>query len=84
LSVSGARPSTWLTANCRAHSATWIIGDGEVSRLAISASITCPCVTRATHRTGAARSMMPAMSSRRQNAATTGRAPSVCSALAGP
>jgi hypothetical protein len=35
-------------------------------------------------RTGAARSTMPAMSSRRHTAATTGNAPRVCSELAGP
>jgi hypothetical protein len=57
---------------------------GEVSRLAISASMTCPWLARATARTGAARSMMPAMSSRRQNQAATGNAPNVCSVLAAP
>jgi len=55
-----------------------------VSLLAISASITCQCVARAISRTGAARLMMPAMSSRRQNPATAGSAPGVCSVLAGP
>jgi hypothetical protein len=84
LSTSASRPSACPTANCRAHAPTWIIGAGEVSRLAISASMTCPCVARAVSRTGAARSTIPAMSNRRQNPATTGNAPSVCSVLAAP
>ena len=84
LSTSLSSPSTGRTANRRAHSCTWTIGDGEVSRLAISASMTCPWLARATSRHGAARSMMPAMSSRRQNHATTGSAPSACSVLAAP
>ncbi len=84
LRTPGSRPSTYPTAKWRAHACTWIIGDGEVSRLAVSVSMTCPCVARAIWRTGAARSMMPAMSSRRQNPATTGSAPRACSALAVP
>lgn len=44
LSTPGSRPNACSTANWRAHAPTWIIGDGEVSRLAISASMTCPCV----------------------------------------
>jgi hypothetical protein len=44
LSTSASSPNTCPTANRRAHACTWIIGAGEVSRLAISASMTCPCV----------------------------------------
>src|SRR5664280_2365321 len=50
----------------------------------VIAAMTCPCVAWAMSRTGAARSTMPAMSSRRHTAATTGNAPSTCSVLAGP
>src|SRR5260370_334208 len=40
LSTSGARLSTWATANCRAHAPTWTIGEGECSLLATTPSIT--------------------------------------------
>jgi hypothetical protein len=59
-------------------------GAGEVSRLATSASITWPWDKMATSRMGQTRSTMPARSSRRQNSAITGSAPSVLSALGGP
>ena len=84
LSTSAATPSTACTANRCAHACTCTIGVGEVSRLAMSASMICPWLARATSRTGAARSMMAAMSNRRQKPATTGNAPNVCSVLAAP
>jgi hypothetical protein len=83
LSASAAIPKTSSTAHWRAQSWTRSSGRGLVRRLATSASITCPWVTRATSRTGQARSTIPARSSRRQNSATTGSAPSSFSTLGG-
>jgi hypothetical protein len=77
-------PKISSTAQSRAQSSTWTSGVGEVSRLAISASITSPCVAYAMSRTGTARSTMPATSRRRANAATTGNAPNAFSTLGGP
>ena len=77
-------PKTSGTAHARAHPSTCTRGWGEVSRLATRASITWPWVRMATSRTGQTRSTMPAMSRRRQNSATTGRAPSALSMLGGP
>src|SRR6266567_581462 len=71
LSASGAMPKTSSTAHSRAQSATRNSGRGLERRLATSASITCPWVTRATSLTGHARSTIPARSSRRQNSPTT-------------
>ncbi len=50
-------------------------GAGEVSRLATSASITCPWVRSTLAPPGHAPSTIPATSSRRRNSAATGRAP---------
>ncbi len=83
LSASAAMPKTSSTAHSPAQSWTRNSGRGLVSRLATSASITCPWVTRATSRTGHARSTIPATSSRRQNSPTTGSEPSSFSTLGG-
>jgi hypothetical protein len=81
----GAMPKTSSTAHSLAQSSTRSSGRGLKRRLAISASITCPWVTRATSwRIGQVRSTIPATSSRRQNSATTGSAPSSFSTLGGP
>src|SRR5665213_411283 len=77
-------PKTSGTAQVAAQSSTCTRGVGEVSRLATNASITWPWVARAMSRTGQARSTMPAMSNRRQNSATTGKAPSAFSTLGRP
>jgi hypothetical protein len=84
LSASGGMPNTSVTAHARAQSSTRRSGVGEVSRLATSAQITCPCVSVATSRTGQARSTIPRRSRRWQKSATTGSAPSSFSRLGGP
>lgn len=84
LSASASTPDTSGTANTRAQSSTCTSGAGDVSRLATGASITWPCVAIATPRTGHNRSIVPAISSRRPNAATTGNAPNDFSTLGGP
>jgi hypothetical protein len=83
-SAAGGIPKTSVTAQVRAQSSTRRSGAGEVSRLATSASITCPWVRVATSRTGQARSTIPRRSRRRQKSATTGRAPNSFSTLGGP
>ncbi len=56
---------------------------GEVSRMAIMASMTWPWVANATSRIGQSPSMIAApMVSKKE--ATTGRPPSVCWTLGGP
>jgi hypothetical protein len=83
LSASGGIPKTSPTAQDCAQDCTCSIGAGEVSRLAMSASITCPCVKVATSRTGHAASTLSRIPSRRQKAAT-GNAPSIFSTLGAP
>jgi hypothetical protein len=84
LSAAGSIPKTSATAHSLAQSTTLSSGRGLVRRFATSASITCPCVSRATSRTGQARSTIPATSSRRANSAPTGSAPNTFSTLGGP
>ena len=82
--VSAVMPNTSGTAQVRAQSSTRTSGVGEVSRLATSVSITCPCVAIATSRTGQSRSIVAAIPSLLQKAATTGSEPSALSTLGGP
>src|SRR6266545_2004720 len=84
LSTCGSIPQTSWTAHWLAHCSTWTSGVGEVSRLATSAWMRCPWVTSATSRTGQARSMIPARSSRRHKSAITGNAPNALSTLGAP
>jgi hypothetical protein len=75
--LAGAMPRISSTARARARSCTCTSGAGEVSRLQIIAWTTCPAVTVARSRIGAASSTTSAMPSCRQNEATTGRDPSI-------
>ncbi|MDT5029443.1 MAG: hypothetical protein QOE61_5869 [Micromonosporaceae bacterium] len=68
-------PYTSSTAHSRAHSLTRTSDVGLVKRFAINASITCPCVTRATSRIGHNPSMISAIPRRREKSAVTGNAP---------
>lgn len=84
LSADAGIPNVSSTAQASAQSLTRHIGVGALNRLATNASITCPCDTIATSRTGHARSTIPATSNRRQYRAITGNAPNAFSTLAGP
>ncbi len=59
-------------------------GVGEVSQLAIIASITCPWLASATSRTGHSSSMIPATFNWSRKDAMTGSDPSARSKLGGP
>jgi hypothetical protein len=78
LSADAGISNVSSTAQASAQSLTRHIGVGALNRLATNASITCPCDTIATSRTGHARSTIPARSNRRQYWAITGNARRRC------